>query len=342
MIYIFFTDTSLSKCVSITNQKAKYTDFSKINLKDDIHVILPNEILTLVNKDNQMTNRSNIEASIINEIATSSLKSTENLKILKTSDSHLYHVISAENLIKIKQKFSAFGGNLKISSDLSYFQNLNTNIEFEGACYVYDEDKPVKLLKTSFRLLENNKELKKLKLSDLSYNLTSIATSELNTLNLIEEVSPKNIKNYLYAFVGIVVMLNIIGLFNVISNNSQIKEMNKTIEKIYLEIYPNEDATNIQENISNKLLELNEYQTFSVTQIKQLINNTPDYVNVIDARMDLKKSKSIIVTYLFDNEVNESIFINNLKQSNTNLTIKSRDEQDGFTRTTISYELQTF
>ena len=70
-------------------------------------------------------------------------------------------------------------------------------------------------------------------------------------------------------------MLNIIGLFNVISNNSQIKEMNKTIEKIYLEIYPNEDATNIQENISNKL-QINEYQTFPVTQIKQLINNTPD------------------------------------------------------------------
>ena len=45
MTYIFFTDTSLSKCVSITNQKAKYTDFSNINLKDDIHVILPNEIL---------------------------------------------------------------------------------------------------------------------------------------------------------------------------------------------------------------------------------------------------------------------------------------------------------
>ena len=47
MTYIFFTDTSLSKCVSITNQKAKYTDFSNINLKDDIHVILPNEILML-------------------------------------------------------------------------------------------------------------------------------------------------------------------------------------------------------------------------------------------------------------------------------------------------------
>ena len=31
MTYIFFTDTSLTKCVSITNQKAKNTDFSKIN-----------------------------------------------------------------------------------------------------------------------------------------------------------------------------------------------------------------------------------------------------------------------------------------------------------------------
>ena len=140
MTYIFFTDTSLTKCVSITNQEAKYTDFSKINLKDDIHVILPNEILSLVSNNNEMTNKSNIEASIINTIATNSLKNTENLKILETSERRLYHVISAENLIQLKQIFSAFDGNLKISSDLSYFKNLDSNIEFEGACYVYDED----------------------------------------------------------------------------------------------------------------------------------------------------------------------------------------------------------
>ena len=165
MTYIFFTETSLSKCISITNQKAKNTDFSKINLKDDIHVILPNEILSLVSNDNEMTNKSNIEASIINTIATNSLKDTENLKILETSDSRLYHVISAENLLQLKQMFSAFDGNLKISSDLSYFKNLNTNIEFEGACYVYDEGKPIKLLNSSFQLLENDKELKKIKLN---------------------------------------------------------------------------------------------------------------------------------------------------------------------------------
>ena len=122
-LYIF-TDTSLSKCVSITNQKAKYTDFSNINLKDDIHVILPNEILMLVSNDNEMTNKSNIQASIINTIATNSLKDTENLKILETSNSHLYHVISAENLLQLKQIFSAFDGNLKISSDLSYFKKF--------------------------------------------------------------------------------------------------------------------------------------------------------------------------------------------------------------------------
>ena len=245
MTYIFFTDTSLSKCVSITNQKAKYTDFSNINLKDDIHVILPNEILMLVSNDNEMTNKSNIQASIINTIATNSLKDTENLKILETSNSHLYHVISAENLLQLKQIFSAFDGNLKISSDLSYFKNLNTNVEFEGACYVYDEDKPIKLLNSSFQLLETNKELKKLQLTDLTFDPSDIATSELNTLNLVEVVSPKNTKKYLYALVGIVVILNIAGLINITSNNNQINSMNNTIEKIYNEIYPDDSSTNI-------------------------------------------------------------------------------------------------
>ena len=339
MTYIFFTDTSLSKCVSITNQKAKYTDFSNINLKDDIHVILPNEILMLVSNDNEMTNKSNIQASIINTIATNSLKDTENLKILETSNSHLYHVISAENLLQLKQIFSAFDGNLKISSDLSYFKNLNTNVEFEGACYVYDEGKPIKLLNSSYQLLENDKELKKLKLADLTFNPSDMATSELNTLNLVEVVSLKNTKKYLYALVGIVVILNIAGLINVTSNNNQINSMNNTIEKIYNEIYPDDSSTNIQASIANKLLELNSSQASTFTQIKQLISNIPASVNVVDVYMDLNESQSIQITYLFENEVDESLFINNLQRSNIKNTIESREELQGFTKTSITYEL---
>ena len=339
MTYIFFTDTSLSKCVSITNQKAKYTDFSNINLKNDIHVILPNEILMLVSNNNEMTNKSNIQASIINTIATNSLKDTENLKILETSDSLLYHVISAENLLKLKQIFSAFDGNLKISSDLSYFINLNTNIEFEGACYVYDEDKPIKLLRSSFQLLENNKELKKLQLSDLTFDPSDIATSDLNTLNLVEVFSPKNTKKYLYALVGIVVMLNIAGLINITSNVNQINTMNNTIEKIYNEIYPDNSSTNIQTSIANKLLELNSSQASIFTQIKRLISNIPATVNVVNVYMDLNESQSIQITYLFENEVDESLFINNLQRSNIKNTIENREELQGFTKTSITYEL---
>lgn len=339
MTYIFFSDTSLSKCVLITNQKAKYTDFSKINLKDDIHVILPDEILSLVSNDNEMTNKSNIQASIINTIATNSLKDTENLKILETSDNHLYHVISTENLLHLKQIFSAFDGNLKISSDLSYFRNLNTNIEFEGACYVYDEDKPIKLLSSSFQLLENNKQLKKLQLSDLSFDPSDIPTSELNTLNLVEVISPKNTKKYLYALVGIIVMLNIAGLINITSNVNQINTMNNTIERIYNEIYPDDSSTNIQTSIANKLLELNSSQASTFTQIKGLISNIPASVNVVDVHMDLNDSQSIQITYLFENEVDESLFINNLQRSNIKNTIDNREELQGFTKTSITYEL---
>lgn len=339
MTYIFFTDTSLSKCISITNQKAKYTTFSKINLKDDIHVILPNEILSLVSNDNEMTNKSNIKASIINTIATNSLKDTENLNILQTSDSRLFHVISAESLLQLKQIFSAFDGNLKISSDLSYFNNLNTNIEFEGACYVYDEETPIKLLNSSFQLLDNNNELKKLQLNDLTFDPSDIATSELNTLNLVEVVSPKNIQKYLYALVGIVVILNIAGLINITSNNNQINTMNNTIENIYNEIYPDDSSTNIQTSIANKLLELNSSQVSTFTQIKRLISNIPASVNVVDVYMDLNDSQAIQITYLFENEVDESLFINNLQRSNIKNRIESREELQGFTKTSITYEL---
>ena len=115
--------------------------------------------------------------------------------------------------------------------------------------------------------------------------------------------------------------------------------MNNTIEKIYNEIYPNDSSTNIQTSITNKLLELNSSQTSIFTQIKQLINNIPASVNVVDVYMDLNESQSIQITYLFENEVDESLFINNLQRSNIKNTIESREELQGFTKTSITYEL---
>ena len=115
--------------------------------------------------------------------------------------------------------------------------------------------------------------------------------------------------------------------------------MNNTIEKIYNEIYPDDSSTNIQASISNKLLELNSSQASTFTQIKQLISNIPASVNVVDVYMDLNESQSIQITYLFENEVDESLFINNLQRSNIKNTIESREELQGFTKTSITYEL---
>ena len=134
-------------------------------------------------------------------------------------------------------------------------------------------------------------------------------------------------------------MLNIAGLINITSNNNQINSMNNTIEKIYNEIYPADSSTNIQASIANKLLELNSSQASTFTQIKQLISNIPASVNVVDVYMDLNESQSIQITYLFENEVDESLFINNLQRSNIKNTIESREELQGFTKTSITYEL---
>jgi hypothetical protein len=55
--------------------------------------------------------------------------------------------------------------------------------------------------------------------------------------------------------------------------------------------------------------------------------------------MDLNESQTIQITYLFENEVDESLFINNLQRSNIKNTIESREELQGFTKTSITYEL---
>ena len=134
-------------------------------------------------------------------------------------------------------------------------------------------------------------------------------------------------------------ILNIAGLINITSNNNQINSMNNTIEKIYNEIYPDDSSTNIQASIANKLLELNSSQASTFTQIKQFISNIPASVNVVDVYMDLNESQSIQITYLFENEVDESLFINNLQLSNIKNAIESREELQGYTKTSITYEL---
>ena len=55
--------------------------------------------------------------------------------------------------------------------------------------------------------------------------------------------------------------------------------------------------------------------------------------------MDLNDSQAIQITYLFENEVDESLFINNLQRSNIKNRIESREELQGFTKTSITYEL---
>ena len=115
--------------------------------------------------------------------------------------------------------------------------------------------------------------------------------------------------------------------------------MNITIEKIYNEIYPDDSSTNIQTSIANKLLELNSSQSSTFTKIKRLISNIPATVNVVNVNMDLNESQSIQITYLFENEVDESLFINNLQRSNIKNTIENREELQGFTKTSITYEL---
>ena len=134
-------------------------------------------------------------------------------------------------------------------------------------------------------------------------------------------------------------ILNIAGLINIASNINQINTMNNTIEKIYNEIYPDDSSTNIQTSIANKLLELNSSQASTFTQIKRLISNIPASVNVVNVYMDINESQSIQITYLFENEVDESLFINNLQRSNIKNTIESREELQGFTKTSITYEL---
>ena len=126
MKYIFFTDPSLSEFLNVTKNSTKLQKIQDLNVTDKTVIIVPNEILNLVEIDSntKMVNKDNIEAMILNQIASNSITNASNLKVLSTTKKNQYYVILDNLKIKIgllKQR------SLNIS-DLTYFSAFKSNI----------------------------------------------------------------------------------------------------------------------------------------------------------------------------------------------------------------------
>jgi hypothetical protein len=112
--------------------------------------------------------------------------------------------------------------------------------------------------------------------------------------------------------------------------------MNTILKSIYSDIYPSEKITDIYQQIDLKLNSLNNEEITNLSRTVNLLRQLSESVNIIKAEYMQDK---ILVTCLFKNDAEESIFINQQSRLNYELNIiESKPTQLGKI-TKISYEL---
>ena len=112
--------------------------------------------------------------------------------------------------------------------------------------------------------------------------------------------------------------------------------MNTTLKSIYGDIYPSENITDIYQQIDLKLNSLNNEQITNLSRTVNLLRQLSESLNIIKAEYMQDK---LLITCLFKNDAEESIFINQQSRLNYDLNIiESKPTQLGKI-TKISYEL---
>ena len=112
--------------------------------------------------------------------------------------------------------------------------------------------------------------------------------------------------------------------------------MSATLEIIYSDIYPSENITDIYQQIDLKLNSLNNDQITNLSRTVNLLRQLSETLNIIEAEFTQDK---LLITCLFNNDAEESIFLNQQNRLNYELNIiESRSSQLGKI-TKISYEL---
>ena len=211
------------------------------------------------------------------------------------------------------------------------------NSIYQNNVFLIDGEEAVKLSMKSFNLLEDDVKVKNISDSELKkLKNTNFASYKLNTFNVSSILNIKNPIKPLIAALVIIFSIYITAFFNIYSNYSQIEKMNTILKSIYSDIYPSEKITDIYQQIDLKLNSLNNEEITNLSRTVNLLRQLSESVNIIKAEYMQDK---ILVTCLFKNDAEESIFINQQSRLNYELNIiESKPTQLGKI-TKISYEL---
>ena len=343
MKIFIFSNTSLDSGYLISGEKNKVVELSTLRDCNDVLFVLPNEFLSYIKHTAELKNKKNLHASIINSINTIGIENQSELEVLECNNSNdNFFIITKNKLEKLKDRFKHIDSKIKITSDLLFFREIfKTNIGFNESIFYEEGDSLVKLTKKAFGLLDKADEKISYKtIDDLNSEIGEAVTfHEFDSLNIQNIFNFNASKKFIYAGISLVVLLNLIGLFNISSNWNQIKKMNQTLSELYLSIYPDEKIDSIETQIIEKINSLQNQSNSTTAQITELILNISKTTKIIEITYKNDLKDSLNIKCLFKNEAEEELFIAQQQRINKKVSVISRTNSKDFLLTEFNYEL---
>ncbi len=342
MKIFLFIDQSLESGHLINEDKNKKVKLDELKDHNDILFVLPNETLTYVKHDVNLKNTKNLHASIINTVNVIDFDERSDLKVLGSSNSQNFFTIKKDHLNLFKEKFKRAETKIKLTSDLLFFKEVfNTDISFNKSIFYKDGEDVIKLTEQAFSLLEQtNLEITPKSFNDLKVDDdTKITFHEFDLLNLQNIFSFSAIKKWIYAALSLIVLLNLIGLFNIMSNWNQIKEMDNMLAELYVSIYPDEDVISLEEQVEAKFNAPTEKTNSFTSKISQLTLDIASTEQIIELSFNEEQGQYLFIKCIFKNLSEEQIFIENQQNNNLTVSVVDRVDSKDIVVTQFKYEL---
>ena len=342
MKIFLFIDQSLESGHLINEDKNKKVKLDELKDHNDILFVLPNETLTYVKHDVNLKNTKNLHASIINTVNVIDFDERSDLKVLGSSNSQNFFTIKKDHLNLLKEKFKRAETKIKLTSDLLFFKEVfNTDISFNKSIFYKDGEDVIKLTEQAFSLLEQtNLEITPKSFNDLKVDDdTKITFHEFDLFNFQNIFSFSAIKKWIYAALSLIVLLNLIGLFNIMSNWNQIKEMDNMLAELYVSIYPDEDVISLEEQVEAKFNAPTEKTNSFTSKISQLTLDIASTEQIIELSFNEEQGQYLFIKCIFKNLSEEQIFIENQQNNNLTVSVVDRVDSKDIVVTQFKYEL---
>ena len=342
MKIFLFIDQSLESGHLINEDKNKKVKLDELKDLNDILFVLPNETLTYVKHDANLKNTKNLHASIINTVNVIDFDERSDLKVLGSSNSQNFFTIKKDYLNLFKEKFKRAETKIKLTSDLLFFKEIfNTDISFNKSIFYKEGEDVIKLTEQAFSLLEQtNLEITPKSFNDLKVDDdTKITFHEFDLFNFQNIFGFNAIKKWIYAALSLIVLLNLIGLFNIMSNWNQIKEMDNMLAELYVSIYPDEDVISLEDQVEAKFNAPAEKTTSFTSKISQLTLDIASTEQIIELSFNEEQGQYLFIKCIFKNLSEEQIFIENQQNNNLTVSVVDRVDSKDIVVTQFKYEL---